>query len=72
MKFIKDYDACRHFGSPKHPIVSKLTIEKCRQHLDLTVKIWDKTVKKYMADRKDSNNELREFESVLDIINDSL
>lgn len=40
-EFIKDYDACRHFGLPKYETVAKITFEQTGKYVELTLLIWD-------------------------------
>jgi len=39
--FKVDYDACRHFGQPKHETVTSISLKKTRKHVRLALRIWD-------------------------------
>lgn len=68
LHFIDIYDACRHFGSPKHRVLNSLTAPDCDAFLDLIVDLWDELVHTYIASGKDTNGQLSGFNSVRDFV----
>ena len=66
--FIDTYDACRHFGSIKYPMISNLSISNCQSYFELIIYLWDEAVKTFINNGYDKNDRLADFHTVKDLL----
>lgn len=62
--FIVDYDACRHFGPPKHARLDDFTRNKIKKFVALTKEIWNIVIDYFRA--KNANIQIEDIDEVLD------
>lgn len=67
-EFVNYYDCCRHFGLPKHEIITTLTYSKSEQFVNFALEIWDRVVNHF--DPVPENAE--SFEIIKDILDQHL
>ena len=59
--FLDAYDGIRHFGPPKHEIISKLDIQRTRTFVSLTLEIWNVVLAHF---RRMNDEEFSGFETI--------
>lgn len=63
-QFLAFYDDCRHFGTPKHVRIDRLSLQATEAFLNLAIEIWDLVIDHFRRGRESS----LQFKSVRDIL----